>query len=88
MINTLDLPVQKSIKCCGITVFSKKKQSLKPGMTDIFLAAEEIYNPWSVGQLYCTGVYSERHNWVNTGKEMKFWKEVLKAATEDVIEKL
>ena len=64
----------------------EKEAELKTWYDGYLFGAEEIYNPWSVVNYIAQGCIPKAY-WVNTGKN-EILEEVLKAATEDVIEKL
>lgn len=64
----------------------EKEAELKTWYDGYLFGAEEIYNPWSVVN-YIAQECIPKAYWVNTGKN-EILEEVLKAATEDVIEKL
>ena len=64
----------------------EKEAELKTWYDGYLFGAEEVYNPWSVVNYIAQGCIPKAY-WVNTGKN-EILEEVLKAATEDVIEKL
>ena len=75
--------VESLLSDYGIT---EKREEVKRWYDGYLFGAEEIYNPWSVVNYIAQGCIPKAY-WVNTGKN-EILEEVLKAATEDVIEKL
>lgn len=64
----------------------EKKEELKDWYDGYLFGSEEIYNPWSVINYISKGCVPQAY-WVNTGKN-EILEDVLKIATDDVIEKL
>ena len=63
-----------------------KENELKEWYDGYLFGSEEIYNPWSVINYISKGCIPQAY-WVNTGKN-EILEEVLKAATDDITEKL
>ena len=64
----------------------EKESELKEWYDGYFFGDTEIYNPWSVINYISKGCIPQAY-WVNTGKN-EILEDVLKAATDDIIEKL
>lgn len=65
---------------------SEKAQELKDWYNGYLFGHTEIYNPWSVINYIAKGCIPQAY-WVNTGKN-EILEDVLKAAADDIIEKL
>lgn len=63
-----------------------KENELKEWYDGYLFGSEEIYNPWSVINYISKGCIPQAY-WVNTGKN-EILEDVLKAATDDITEKL
>ena len=63
-----------------------KEKELKDWYDGYLFGGKEIYNPWSVINYISKGCQPQAY-WVNTGKN-EILKDVLKVATDDIIEKL
>lgn len=75
--------VDQMLAYYGVT---EKVEELKGWYDGYFFGKEEIYNPWSVINYISRGCLPQAY-WVNTGKN-EILDDVLKAASEDVTEKL
>jgi len=75
--------VSKMMRYYGVAA---KETELKDWYNGYLFGDVEIYNPWSVINYISKGCVPQAY-WVNTGKNEVIEK-VLKAATEDIIEKL
>ena len=75
--------VDQMLAYYGVT---EKAEELKGWYDGYFFGKEEIYNPWSVINYISRGCLPQAY-WVNTGKN-EILDDVLKAASEDVTEKL
>lgn len=64
----------------------EKESELKEWYDGYFFGDTEIYNPWSVINYISKGCIPQAY-WVNTGKN-EILEDVLKVATDDIIEKL
>ena len=64
----------------------EKESELKEWYDGYFFGDTEIYNPWSVINYISKGCIPQAY-WVNTGKN-EILEDVLKAATDDITEKL
>ncbi|MGN1156987.1 MAG: AAA family ATPase [Agathobacter sp.] len=65
---------------------SEKENELKDWYDGYLFGSKEIYNPWSVINYISKGCIPQAY-WVNTGKN-EILEDVLKAATEDITERL
>lgn len=65
---------------------SEKEAELKEWYDGYLFGKEEIYNPWSVINYISKGCIPQAY-WVNTGKN-EVLEDVLKVATDDIIERL
>lgn len=65
---------------------SEKEDELKNWYDGYLFGREEIYNPWSVINYISKGCTPQAY-WVNTGKN-EILEDVLKAATDDITERL
>lgn len=63
-----------------------KENELKEWYDGYLFGSREIYNPWSVISYISKGCIPQAY-WVNTGKN-EIFEDVLKIATDDIIEKL
>lgn len=75
--------VSKMMRYYGVAA---KETELKDWYNGYLFGDVEIYNPWSVINYISKGCVPQAY-WVNTGKN-EVLEKVLKAATEDIIEKL
>lgn len=75
--------VDQMLAYYGVT---DKAEELKDWYDGYFFGKKEIYNPWSVINYISRGCLPQAY-WVNTGKN-EILDDVLKAATDDVTEKL
>ena len=64
----------------------EKEEELKKWYDGYIFGREEIYNPWSVINYIAKGCVPQAY-WVNTGKN-EVLEDVLKSATDDMIERL
>lgn len=64
----------------------EKEEELKKWYDGYIFGREEIYNPWSVINYIAKGCVPQAY-WVNTGKN-EVLEDVLKSATDDIIERL
>ncbi|MCD8218328.1 MAG: ATP-binding protein [Clostridiales bacterium] len=78
-----DEEVTKMLAYYGV---SEKESELKDWYDGYLFGNKEIYNPWSVINYISKGCSPQAY-WVNTGKN-EILEDVLKAATDDIIEKL
>ncbi len=78
-----DEEVTKMLAYYGV---SEKESELKDWYDGYLFGNKEIYNPWSVINYISKGCSLQAY-WVNTGKN-EILEDVLKAATDDIIEKL
>ncbi len=63
-----------------------KEEELRDWYDGYYFGQKEIYNPWSVINYISRGCLPQAY-WVNTGKS-EILEDVLKSATDDIIEKL
>lgn len=75
--------VHKMLEYYGVL---DKENELKEWYDGYLFGSEEIYNPWSVINYISKGCIPQAY-WVNTGKN-EILEDVLKAATDDITEKL
>lgn len=75
--------VHEMMKYYGV---EDKESELKDWYDGYIFGGEEIYNPWSVINYISRGCIPQAY-WVNTGKN-EILEDVLKAATDDVTERL
>lgn len=75
--------VREMMKYYGV---EDRESELKDWYDGYIFGGEEIYNPWSVINYISRGCIPQAY-WVNTGKN-EILEDVLKAATDDVTEKL
>ena len=75
--------VKEMVSYYGI---NDKEAELRDWYDGYFFGSREIYNPWSVINYISRGCQPQAY-WVNTGKN-EILEDVLKSATDDIIEKL
>ncbi|MCM1212898.1 MAG: AAA family ATPase, partial [Blautia sp.] len=78
-----DPEVRRMLEYYGV---ADKESELKNWYNGYLFGKEEIYNPWSVINYISKGCTPQAY-WVNTGKN-EILEDVLKIATDDVIERL